>query len=220
MAINLESGNLVLELWFTMHRVVDLLRRSEDQVFSEYGITTEQYAVLASIKYLNEPVKVTDVAQWLGRRTNSVSMMVDRMVKAGLVTRKRDRIDRRVVHVTITSKGEEALKPATLVGFEFIQNIMSPLSHEDGRTLLTLLEMVKYEALKYLNPEESIEEIRRNETARHADLMERLIQYCCPQLLKPNISCTEAERLVRDCCPQLLETKCQGGKQRKTIRRG
>ena len=39
-------------------------------------------------------------------------MIVDRMVKAGLVRRARDKGDRRAVHVAITSKGENALKPA------------------------------------------------------------------------------------------------------------
>jgi DNA-binding MarR family transcriptional regulator len=220
MTINLESGNLVLGLWFIMHRIADLLRNGEDRVFGEYEITTEQYSVLVTIKYLKEPARITDIARWLERSTNSVSMIVDRMVKAGLITRKRDKIDRRVVHVTITSKGEKALKPATLAGLEFIQKILSPLPYDDRRTLLTLLETVKYEALKYLNPEEATEEMRRNEAKRHADLMERLIQYCCPQLLKPNASSMEVERLVQNCCPQLLESTSQGGKKGKTIRRG
>jgi DNA-binding MarR family transcriptional regulator len=177
MKINLESGNLVLKLWFILHRIADLLRNGEDQVFGEYEITTEQYAVLVTIEYLGEPARITDIARWLERSTNSVSMIVDRMVKAGLLTRKRDKVDRRVVHVTITSKGKEALKPATLAGLEFIQKILSPLSDEDRRTLLTLLETVKYEVLKHLNPDEAIEEMRRNEAARHSDLMKRLVQY-------------------------------------------
>jgi DNA-binding MarR family transcriptional regulator len=52
-------------------------------------------------------------------------MMVDRMVKADLLRRLRDRKDRREVRLVITSKGETALKPATLAGWEFIQKIRS-----------------------------------------------------------------------------------------------
>jgi DNA-binding MarR family transcriptional regulator len=220
MTVNLESGNLALRLWFMIHHTHDMLKTCEDQVFGEQGLTTEQYTVLVTIKYLDSNVRPTDVARWLGRSPNSVSMMVDRMVKAGLVRRVRDKSDRRVVWLFITSKGEQALQPATLVGLEFIQRILSPLSYEDRQTLLRLILTVQEEACKYLNPGEDVEEIRRNEAECHDNLMERLVQYCCPQLLKPNLGCMEEERLVQDCCPQLLEAKHQGGKKKKTVRQG
>jgi hypothetical protein len=123
-------------------------------------------------------------------------MIADRMVKAGLITRKRDTGDRRVVHVTITSKGENAFKPATLAGFEFIQEIMSPLSYEDKRTFVSLHELVKYKALKYLNPEVDMEEMKRNDITNQPDLMKRLRQY------------------IASSTP---EAKRQGGKKGKTI---
>ena len=144
-------------------------------------------------------------------------MIVDRMVKAGSLRRVRDRKDRREVRLVITSKGEEALKPAVLAGLEFIQKILSQVSHDDRHTLMRLLDTLQYEAATYLDPGADIEEIRRNEAKSHADLMERLVQYCCPQLLEPNVSSMEVERLVQDCCPQLLEAECQGDEKGKTI---
>jgi DNA-binding MarR family transcriptional regulator len=177
MTVNYESEKLVLRLWYITHRTCDWLRRCEDQVFGEYNLTTEQYAVLSTIKYLDEPVRITDIARWLERSTNSVSMIVDRMVKAGLLRRVRDRNDRREVRVIITSKGETALKPATLGGLEFIEKILSPLSHEDRQTLLSLLETLKYEAFKYLYPGADIEEMRKNEITGQANLVKRLVQY-------------------------------------------
>jgi len=176
MTVNLESQNLILRLWFLMHRDYTLLKGCEDQIYGEKGLTTEQYAVLVAIKYLNDPVRPTDVARWMGRRTNSVSMIVDRMVKAGLVTRERGRRDRRVVHLIITSKGKNALEPATRAGWEFIQKIMSPLSYEDRLTFARLLVTLRYETLNYLNPGKDIEEMVRNEDKSHVKLMERLFQ--------------------------------------------
>jgi DNA-binding MarR family transcriptional regulator len=196
MTANSESENLVLRLWFITHRTRDALRSCEDNVFGKYGLTAEQYAVLAVMKLLDGPVRVTDLARGLERSTNSVSMIVDRMVKAGLVRRIRDKGDRRVVHVIITSKGENAFKPATVAGFEFIQEIMSPLSHEDKRTFVSLHELVKYRALKYLNPKVDIEEIRRNDITNQPNLMKRLRQHISTST---------------------LEAKRQGGKKRKPI---
>ena len=199
MTVNSESENLALRLWFITHRTRDALRSCEDKVFGKYGLTTEQYSLLAIMKLLDGPVRPTDLARWLERKTNSVSMLVDRMVKAGLVRRVRDRRDRRAVRVVITSKGENALKPATIAGFEFIQEITSPLSHEDKRTFVSLHEMVKYKALEYLNPGMDIEEMKRNDITNQPDLMNRLRQYLSP-------STPEAKR--------------QGGKRGKSIRRG
>ncbi|MCJ7669716.1 MAG: MarR family transcriptional regulator [Dehalococcoidia bacterium] len=177
MTVNFESGNTVLKLWILLHRVRDMLRICEDQIFGEYGLTTEQYAVLAAMKYLGDSVRVTDLAQNLERSPNSVSMIIDRMVKIGLVKRVRDKGDRRVVRLFITSKGENALKPATPAGVEFIQKILSPLSYEDKRTLASLLEAVKFKALEYLNPGMDIAEISKNSVTNQPDLMERLTQY-------------------------------------------
>jgi len=180
MTVNLNVEQLALRLWFLSHRTHELLRRCEDQVYGEYNLTTEQYTMLAIIKYLDDPVRITDVARWSGRSTNSVSMIIDRMVKAGLVRRVRDRKDRRTVFVTITSKAENALKPATLAGLEFIREILSPLSSEDRRTFVNLHEMVKYKALEYLNPGADIEEMQGSEVTSQANLVERLVQYISP----------------------------------------
>ena len=195
MKVNLESGNLALRLWFMIHRTHEMLKMCEDRVFRKYKLTTEQYVVLVTIKYLDGPVRPTDVARWLGRSPNSISMMVDRMVKAGLLRRIRDRKDRREVRLAITNKGEETLKPAVLAGLEFIQKILSQVSYDDRHTLMRLLDTLQYEAATYLNPRADIEEIRRNEAKSHENLMERLVQYCGLQL---------------------LETEHQGGKRGKT----
>jgi len=180
MTINFEDGNLILRLWYVSHRTRALLKICEDQIYSEYNLTTEQYAVLAAIKHIGEPARPTDIARWLGRSTNSISMIIDRMVKAGLVRRVRDKRDRRVVNVSITSKGENALKPAILAGWEFIQKITSPLAHEDKHTFIMLHDMLRYEILKYLNPGMNVEEMARNDDESHTNLMERLIQDALP----------------------------------------
>jgi len=177
MKTNLEVTNTDLRFWYLIHRTRDAFRICEDQIFREHGLTTEQYAVLATMKYLGNPTRPTDVANWLERSTNSISVIIERMVKAGLIKRVRDKSDRRVVRLTITSKGENALKPATSAGLEFIQKVLSPLSREDRHTLATLLEMLKYEAFKYSNPGGTTEEMRKTQTDPQAYLMKRLAQY-------------------------------------------
>jgi DNA-binding MarR family transcriptional regulator len=197
MAVKFEAENLILTTWLMIHRADALLKLCEDKVFGEYKLNAERYAMLVTIQYLGGSAKPSEVAQWLQRSPNSISMLADRMVRAGLLKRARDRNDRRVVHLTISDKGKEALKPATLAGWEFIQEILSPLSYEDRRTLVSLLKMINYKTLEYINPGADIEGMLRDEAKSHDNLMERLVQYLSPFT---------------------FEAKPQGGKKGKIIR--
>ena len=180
MPIKFKFENLDKGAWVLLRQAYNLILRCEDRVFSEYKLTTEQHTVLMAIKHISEPVRITDIARWIDRSVNSVSMIVDRMVKAGLVRRVRDRKDRRIVNVSITSKAENALKPAILAGWEFIQKITSPLTYEDKHTFIRLHDTLRSEIFKYLNPGVNVEEMARNDDESHANLMERLIQYALP----------------------------------------
>jgi DNA-binding MarR family transcriptional regulator len=197
MTVNLESQELVLRLWFLMHRDHGLLKRCEDQMYAENGLTMEQFSALVAMKYIGDHVRITDVAEWIGRSPNSVSMIIDRMVKAGLVRRIRDRSDRRVVRLVTTSKAESAIERSTRAGWEFIQEIMLPLSQEDRHTFARLLERLRYDTLNYLNPGADVEVMVTRDDKTHANMMTRLFQHVLPST---------------------LQAKRQGGKKGKTIR--
>jgi DNA-binding MarR family transcriptional regulator len=175
MAAKAEQENTVLRLWLLLPRVGDALNLSQDLVFSKYGITTEQWRLLACIKSRG-PLRPSDIASQLERSPNSVSMLVDRMVKAGLVRRTRDRKDRRTVFVSMTDKGKEAVEPAIPAGWEFIHKLLSPLSYDDQRALASMLETIKCELAGYLNPEMDKAEIIKNSFTNDPHLYERMLK--------------------------------------------
>jgi len=180
MVVNSESQNTILRLWLLLHRVRDVLVLCEDTIFREFGLTTEQFSVLAVIKSRGGSLRPTDLALILERSPNSISMLVDRMVKAGLVRRTRDRSDRRIVHVRLTTKGENAFKPATPTGWEFIQKILSPIPDKDKHTLANLLETIKCELRGYITPDIDIVEIIKNSPTNQPGLYERMIKNIFP----------------------------------------
>jgi DNA-binding MarR family transcriptional regulator len=197
MTIDFESDSQVLRLWRQVYQTYALLKRCEDQIIGEHGLTTEQYAVLVSIDYLGAPARVTDIARWLERSANSISMIVDRMVKAGLVRRARDKRDRRVVNVTFTSKGENALEPSTRAMFQVIQKIMLSLSFDDRSALLSLLKVLTYEILEYLNPGVNVKEMKINESERDAKMREWLLRHSSPSVSQAKRQSRAKKRTVR-----------------------
>jgi len=180
MALNSKSGDTLLRLWLLLHRVRDGLVLCEDSIFGKYELTTEKYSVLAAVKSRGGSLKPIELATILARSPNSISMLVDRMVKAGWVKRTRDRKDRRGVNVSLTSKGEKAVGPASQVGWEFIQKILSPLSDKDKQALTGMLEVLKCEVDGYLNPEADMTKIIKNSYTKQPGLYERMVKNIFP----------------------------------------
>ena len=163
---NVGPSTATLECWRQIYQTDNLFRLCQEQICQEYGLTVEQYSVIVVLNYSGGSARVTDIAQWLIRSTNSVSMIVDRMVKAGLLKRTRDRGDRRVVNVTPTGKANAAVEQAHVAVLEFVRKVFQPLSDEDNNTLSDLLGTVKYEILKFSNPRVDINEVKRIESKR------------------------------------------------------
>jgi len=173
MTVNSEKESTTLRLWLLLPRVSDALALCQDLVYSKYGITTEQWRVLACIRSRG-PLRPVDLASMLERSPNSISMIVDRMVKAHLVRRTRDKKDRRTVFVSMTDKGKEAVEPSIPAGWEFMLKLLSPLSYEEQRALADMLETIKCQLISYLNPEMDMAEIIKNSFTRDPDLYKRL----------------------------------------------
>ncbi len=173
MPVKFKFESLNKGAWVLLRQVPNLVSRCEDQVFGKHGLTTERHAVLMAIRQIDGPVRPTDVARWLDLSVNSVSMIIDRMVKAGLVKRTRDRKDRRTVFLTATEKAEKAYVKASVAGWELIQEILKPLSDKDKRALIKLLETLRDKTYDYLGSGEVAEEVRRAEMDNMAGLMKR-----------------------------------------------
>lgn len=199
MALSDEKGNTIMRLWLLLHRAADLLSSCEDSIYREFGLSAEQWRLLAHVKYYGHPLMPSELAVTMTRSSNSVSMLVDRMVKAGLVKRTRDRKDRRIVRVSLTNKGESAVEPATPEGWKLIQTVLSPLSSEEKQVLANLLETVKCEAAAYLHPETDRSEIVRSSGTNAADLYRRNLKNLYPANPKTDIQAKEQ----RTPCPQV-----------------
>jgi MarR family 2-MHQ and catechol resistance regulon transcriptional repressor len=179
MTVSFESENTVLRLWLLLRRVGDALAVCQDAVYRKHGLTTEQFSVLASIKSRG-PLKVSGLATLLERSPNTMTMLADRMVKAGLVKRTRDKKDRRVVFISLTDKGREVVEPAIPAGWEFIHKVTSPLSDEERQVLAETLEKVKCELVCCLNPEIEKAEVWKASFTRDPDLYRRMVKDLLP----------------------------------------
>jgi DNA-binding MarR family transcriptional regulator len=97
--------NWELRLGFLVHDVSRLRRSVVDRALKPLGVTRSQWWVLAFLSRADGMSQVA-LAEELDLGKVALGGLVDRLEKAGLVTRKFDKIDRRVkrVHLTKASK--------------------------------------------------------------------------------------------------------------------
>ena len=90
------------------------LRYSEDQARA-LDLTPQQHLLLLTIRgHPDYPdVSISDVAERLQIRHHSASLLVDRAVQNGLLTREKDPDDRRRVIVALTPQGDYYLSHIT-----------------------------------------------------------------------------------------------------------
>ena len=145
---------------YTLHQVHESLTKLEDKMYKKFGITTQQFGVLAAIKSIPPPITPTAIAKWLDRNTNSVTLMIDRMEKNGLVSRIRDLDDRRSLRLKLDKKGEEAFRE----GFErhrrLYKEIMSCLNLDELQEFCELMDKVLEKTFEMRHLKEGVKEVK------------------------------------------------------------
>jgi DNA-binding MarR family transcriptional regulator len=98
------------EAFLNLWRTYDRLRAFEDELFSRFDITPQQYNALRLLKAVHPGTLPTlTLAQRLVSRAPDVTRMMDRLAERQLIVRERPPDNRRVVRVGITQPGLDLL---------------------------------------------------------------------------------------------------------------
>jgi DNA-binding MarR family transcriptional regulator len=108
------------QLCFRLYTASRLITQAYHPFLQELGITYPQYLVLM-VLWENDRQLVNDIARRLVLETNTVTPLIQRMEKLGLVTKERGEQDGRQTIVSLTDKGrameEQAARvPACMAG--------------------------------------------------------------------------------------------------------
>jgi DNA-binding MarR family transcriptional regulator len=105
-----------------------------------------QAAVLFQVDFIGDEATPAKISRAILRRAHSVSGLLDRMEKDGLIKRAKDMERKNLVRVRLTEKGKKALKNAAKR--ESIRNIPTVLSSEEHQQLYSLLLKLREKALR------------------------------------------------------------------------
>ncbi|MBQ7194384.1 MAG: MarR family transcriptional regulator [Bacteroidales bacterium] len=100
-----EEFRLDNQLCFRLYTASRLLSQAYNPLLSEHGLTYPQYLVLL-VLWEKDAQPVNDIAKRLFLETNTVTPLLQRMEKGGILTRSRGSKDARQIIVSLTEKGK------------------------------------------------------------------------------------------------------------------
>ena len=136
-----------LELWILMALTRRAMDKAREKELSSYNITSRQAAVLYAVQTLGDEAIPAKISQFLSRERHSISNILNRMERKGLLTQSKDLEKRNLIRVRLTEKGTEAHQYQS-TRRESIHKIMSTLSAEQRQQLRTCLQLLMAAAEK------------------------------------------------------------------------
>jgi DNA-binding MarR family transcriptional regulator len=140
-------------LWLLLSQTRSAIFKARHKMLGKY-VHFNQAAALVIIWTMHGRVTPAVLARYLFLEPHSVSELIIRMEKKGLVKKSRDKQRENIVRLTLTAKGQQFCRQA--VQEDFIRGIMSSLTGKQREQLRSYLSVLYRAALKSLGMEEPL----------------------------------------------------------------
>lgn len=122
-----------------IRRLVRSLRIYDREAQSRYGLSAAQMFILHALTG-DEPLSLNELAARTMTDQSSASVVVQRLVEAGYVSRTARKADRRHVDLRLTQKGRSAIRNAPPPAQEKIRRVVDRMSPADRKQFADLME--------------------------------------------------------------------------------
>ncbi len=124
-----------------LHRLADRLTEELCLVYGRYGLSEGEFDVLCALRRAGEPYERApgELAAHTMVTTGAMTKRIDRLERAGLVTRRRSDDDQRGRIVALTRPGHELIDQAFGDHIRNEHHLLDLLTSNEARTLETLL---------------------------------------------------------------------------------
>ena len=145
-----EQLNLENQLCFRLYSAARLTMGAYHPYLDPLGITYPQYLVLL-VLWEQDKQPVCDIGKRLMLDTNTMTPLLQRMEKAGLITRTRGKEDTRQRIVSLTKQGKALYEQAQHIPESMSKEVMA--SEEELKEILQMIPLLDklIEELKKLN---------------------------------------------------------------------
>src|SRR5258708_4459306 len=136
--------SLEQEVYLSLLRTTSELSHAVDQFFRPFGITSSQYNVLRILRGAGaDGLCRNEISERMVTATPDMSRLLDRMEKAGWVTRERAEDDRRQVSTYITKSGMELLAKLETPTNDFVMRLFAGAAVSDLKIVLKVNDRIR-----------------------------------------------------------------------------
>lgn len=137
--MTVEIDNNVIEIEKYLRRVDNIIRKKGREILRNLNITIPQFLALQWL--INEgSLTIGDLSQKMSLACSTITDLIDRMEKNGLVNRVRDDKDKRVVRVHVKEKGYDILNKVMEKRHTYLADKLIDFKEEDKMYLKENLE--------------------------------------------------------------------------------
>ncbi len=136
---------LAQRVYLSLFRTHEALMFEFKVLLKDEGLSEPQYNVLRILRGNAKPLQVHRVAERMLTRVPDITRLFDRLVRAELVERTRCEEDRRVVWVTLTTKGKDLVDELDRPVMELHRKQLGRLGVRKLQSLIELLEEARGE---------------------------------------------------------------------------
>jgi MarR family transcriptional regulator for hemolysin len=126
-----------------LHNSSRAWRQALDRRLRYLGVSQASWMTIALAAKAREPLSQSELADRLGVEPATMVAMVDRLMKAGLVTRLPSPTDRRVKRVVLTAPGNDLYERLTAEAATFRQQLLLGLPRDRLLTATEVLESLQ-----------------------------------------------------------------------------
>jgi MarR family transcriptional regulator, organic hydroperoxide resistance regulator len=134
------------DLWLLLTHARYAIFRAREKELMRYGVSPEQVGLLFVVQALGNKATPAALSRHIIRQPHTVSALVDRMARRGLVKKVKDLDRKNLVRVVMTEKGQKTYELSTKRGP--IHRIMNTLSEEEKTEFRSYLEKLLTKARK------------------------------------------------------------------------
>ncbi len=135
-------------LWVLFSQTRDAILKVRERELHTQHVSERHAQILFIINLIGHDATPARISKWLLREPHSVSEIIDRMEKQGLLKRVKDMDRRNQVRIEVTEKGnkmyQRSFVPKNLI------NILSVLGDRERKQFISSLLKLRGEALKYV----------------------------------------------------------------------
>lgn len=112
-------------------------RRITKEAARRASLTGPQLTVIKILETFGD-LSLSELSDRIRAQNSTVTGIIDRMEREGLVVRARSTEDRRVVYIRLTEKGERIAREMPVEPMEILRNALASLSPSETRELLKI----------------------------------------------------------------------------------